>query len=256
MRFIVCKIIVIFPLLFCTALRSDAGQVTQSDMYPLEHTNWVETATLYKFDGTLGNLISVALTMNGEILANAGYENLAGVHNDVTLNAGANLTATFTSNPLLSQYGFDLTITPSNIGTFSNIPAFDSVNNFGGTSGQLFTGLTGSASDTLSTTIGNTFHPVIQALIFAEFTDQDGMAGGLDTIEMEIQASGASIATDVHGNVASLFQTKSAGDYTLTYVYETDGMIGAVPEPMAISLIALAFSGLLMTRVRNDRVRR
>ena len=176
-------------------IRVDAGQIVQSGSYPVDHTNWSGFASLNKFDGTLGSLTAIALTLDGEIVANAGYENLAEVQNDVTLHVAADIAATFPTNPLLSQYGFHLTITPANIGTFSNISVADGATDFGGTSGQMFSGLTGAASDTLSTAIANAFHPVILSLIFAEFTDQDGAAGGLDSIGMQVDASGASVAS-------------------------------------------------------------
>ena len=235
------KLAVLVGMLCASA---DAAQIVQSGSYPLDSTSWQELATLEKFDGTLGTLDSVELILDGEILANAGYENLSGANNDITLRSAANITGTFPSNPFLQQYGFQLNIMPANFGTFWNIPAFDGMNDFDDVSGQMFTGLTGADSDILSTALALTFHPVIRSLIHAEFTDVDGVAGGLETIEMLVEASGASVANDVRGNVASIFQTSATGNFSLVYNYQNSVTIGSTPEPRAIASLMLAVVGL------------
>lgn len=254
MRHQISKLTLCVLIVIGFGLRADGGQIVQSGTYPSDQTNWSEIATLDKFDGTLGSLTSIALTLDGEILANAGYENLAGVQNDVTLNVAADIAATFPTNPMISQYGFHLTITPANIGTFTNIPINDGLTDFGGAAGQMFSGLTGAASDTLTTAIANAFHPIILALIFDEFTDHDGIAGGLDSIEMKVAASGASLASDVHGNVASLFQTTAGGGYSLVYGYDIGATTGVVPEPTTLCLSTFGLIGFILTLRRYRRI--
>ena len=222
---------------------TQAAEVVQLGAYTVQSTNWLDDLSLNKFDGTLGNLESVELTLSGDIDANAGYENLATVNNDVTLNAAADIAGTFPNDPLLAQYGFHLTITPANTGTFWSIPGFDGTNNFSGPSGLMLMGLTGSATDTLSTALVDAFHPVIRTLIHEEFTDPNGVVDGLETIDMRIEASGASMATDVHGNVATLFQTAASGSYSLVYTYSNSTLTGSVPEPSALGLLV---AGLLI----------
>ena len=234
------------------ALPIRAAEVVQSGAYSVQSTNWLDNLSLDKFDGTLGSLESVELTLSGAIHANAGYENLATVNNDVTLNAAADIAGTFHNDPLLAQYGFHLTITPANTGTFWSIPGFDGTNDFSGNSGLILTGLTGTATDTLSTALVDAFHPVIRTLIHEEFTDQNGIQDGLETIDMRIEASGASMATDVHGNVATLFQTSASGGYSLVYTYSNSTLTGAVPEPNAlVLLIAGLFVGGLCRPCRR-----
>ncbi len=254
MRYKISKLSFCVLIAIGFGLRADGGQIVQSGSYPIDNTNWSEIATLDKFDGTLGSLTSIALTLDGQILANAGYENLADVQNDVTLDVAADIVATFPTNPMMSQYGFHLTITPANIGTFTNVPIADGLTDFGGTSGQMFSGLTGAASDTLSTSIANAFHPIILSLIFSEFTDHDGAAGGLDSIEMKVAASGASLASDVHGNVASLFQTSAGGGYSLVYGYDVSTTTGAVPEPTTLCLSAFGLIGVILSLRRYRRI--
>ena len=233
--------------LLAVPARANDGQVVQTGSYPLDTTYWEKTATLNKFDGTLGTLESVELILDGEILANAGYENLSGTHNDISLRSAANIAGTFPNNPFLEQYGFQLTIMPANFGTFWNIPGFDGVNDFNNISGQMLTGLTGQDSETLSTAMAYTFHPVIRLLIHDEFTDSDGPAGGLETINMLIEASGASLANDVRGNVASIFQTSATGSFSLVYNYQNSITTGSTPEPRSIVpfLIGMFFVSFL-----------
>lgn len=215
-----------------------AQQVEQTGAYVLQTTNWSDTVTVNKFDGTLGDLIAVELGLEGEVNASAGYENLAAVPNDITLKAAAEISGSFPSTNI-STLGFQLVIAPNNIGTFWSVPSFDGTNDFGGTSGQMLYGLSGSASDTLMV---ETFHPLVQAVLYAEFTDADGSEGGLDTISMDIEASGASMATDVHGNAASLFRTSAEGSFSLLYRYQSLATTGAVPEPTSLwmGLLGLA----------------
>ena len=229
---------------------AEAGQIVQSGSYPLGTTNWQNLVTLEKFDGTLGTLDSVELNLTGEIVANAGYENLSDVSNDITLRAAADISATIPNNSFLQQYGFQLTITPANLGTFWNVPGFDGLNNFNDASGQMFTDLTGADSRTLSTALALTFHPLIRTLIHEQFTDVDGVAGGLETVDLLVGASGASIANDVRGNVASIFQTSAAGSYSLIYNYQTLGTIGSTPEPRSVVSFILGAFGLIALRRR------
>jgi len=214
-------------------------QITQNGSFSLQSTNWNSTAALDKFDGTVGTLLSVELSLFGNIDANAGYENLAAVSNDIVLESAASIYG----EVLGTSVPFDLTITPNHLGTFNGVPSFDGTPDFSGTSGQLLLGLTGSASDSLSTT---SFHPVVEAIVLPNFIDADGMAGGLDTLMLEIEASGSSYATDFQGNVASMFQTTAAASYELIYTYET-GEVSAVPEPGAL-LLALLGLALLVGR--------
>ena len=214
-------------------------QITQNGSFSLQSTNWNSTAALDKFDGTVGTLLSVELSLFGNIEANAGYENLAAASNDIVLESAASIYG----EVLGTSVPFDLTITPNHLGTFNGVPSFDGTPDFSGTSGQLLLGLTGSASDSLSTT---SFHPVVEAIVLPNFIDADGMAGGLDTLMLEIEASGSSYATDSQGNVASMFQTTAAASYELIYTYET-GEVSAVPEPGAL-LLALLGLALLVGR--------
>jgi hypothetical protein len=209
-------------------------QITQNGSFSLQSTNWNSTAALDKFDGTVGTLLSVELSLFGNINANAGYENLAAVSNDIVLESAASIDG----EVLGTSVPFDLTITPNHLGTFNGVPSYDGTIDFSGTSGQSLLGLTGSASDSLSTT---SFHPVVEAILLPNFTDADGIAGGLGTLTLAVDASGSSQATDSQGNVASMFQTTAAASYELIYTYKA-AEVSAVPEPGALLLGLLGLS--------------
>ena len=217
-------------------------QITQNGSFSVQSTNWNSTAALDKFDGTVGNLLSVELSLFGNIYANAGYENLAVASNDIVLESAASIYGQVhgTSVP------FDITIAPNHVGTFNGVPSFDGTTNFSGTSGQLLMGLTGSDTGSFSTT---SFHPVVEAIVLPNFIDADGMAGGLDTLLFEVDASGSSRTTDSQGNVASMFQTTAAASYELVYTYET-GEVSAVPEP---ATMFIALLGLVLLPRRRRR---
>ncbi len=209
-------------------------QITQNGSFSLQNTNWSSTAALDKFDGTVGTLLSVELSLFGNINANAGYENLAAVSNDIILESAVSIDG----EVLGTSVPFDLSITPNHLDTFNGVPSYDGTIDFSGTSGQSLLGLTGSASDSLSTT---SFHPVVEAILLPNFTDADGIAGGLGTLTLAVDASGSSQATDSQGNVASMFQTTAAASYELIYTYEAAG-VSAVPEPGALLLALLSLS--------------
>ena len=167
-------------------------QITQNGSFSLQSTNWNSTAALDKFDGTVGTLLSVELSLFGNIDADAGYENLAAVSNNIVLESAARISG----EVLGTSVPFDLTITPNHFGTFNGVPSYDGTIDFSGTSGQSLLGLTGSASDSLSST---SFHPVVEAILLPNFIDADGMAGGLDPLTLAVDALGSSQATDSQG---------------------------------------------------------
>ena len=253
MKFCCLRWIVPCAVVLCVSSVGAAGEphstspltgYVQTSEYDLQHTNWSDALTVDKFDGTLGELVSIELALEGSVEASAGYENLAAVPNDITLNAGALISGSFPDTQI-STLGFELVINPKNLGTFWNVPVHDGTLDFGGESGQLLAGLAGSASDVLLVTA---FHPVIQALLMSEFTDADGPEGGLDTLDMVVTASGASMATDAHGNVASFFQTTARGSYSLVYLYDTGSVRLAHPEPVSLAVALLGVLSLALGR--------
>ena len=71
---------------------------------------------------------------------------------------------------------------------------------------------------------------------------------------MKVAASGASLASDVHGNVASLFQTTAGAAYSLVYGYDIGATTGAVPEPATLCLAVFGLIGVMLTLRRSRRI--
>ena len=242
------KIIFIVAVAFIFSLNAGrvcAVEIVQTGNFGVQSTNWSDVAAVDKFDGTLGILQSIEMNVNGSITANAGYENLAAVANNITLDAGAIITGTVD----VMSIGFSLSITPNHLGHFNGVLAHDGATDFGGASGKLFMGLTGSATDVL---YSSAFNPVIEALLLLDFTDANGAVGGLDTLQLAVTASGNSQASDAHGNVASFFQTSAEGDFALKYIYQSSVTGASTPEPLTLSM---ALFGLLIGAAFRPRAR-
>jgi hypothetical protein len=245
------KTIFVVAIAFVFSSHADrvcAVQIVQTGNFGVQSTNWSDVTTVDKFDGTLGILQSVEMDVSGSITANAGYENLAAVANSITLDAGAIITGTVDAMSI----GFSLSIAPNHLGYFNGVPAHDGATDFGGASGELFMGLTGSATDVL---YSSAFNPVIEALLLLDFTDANGPVGGLDTLQLAVTASGNSQASDTHGNVASFFQTSAEGEFALKFVYQSSVAGASAPEPTALMMVlfGLLVGGLFRPRARAQR---
>ena len=245
------KILFIVSVAFVLLLNAGwvcAVEIVQTGNFGIQNTNWTDVATVDKFDGTLGILQSVEMDVSGSITANAGYENLAAVANSITLDAGAIITGTVDAMSI----GFSLSIAPNHLGYFNGVPAHDGATDFGGASGELFMGLSGSATDVL---YSSAFHPVVEALLLLDFTDANGPAGGLDTLQITVDANGNSQASDTHGNVASFFQTSAEGEFALKYIYQSSVVGASTPEPTALMMVlfGLLVGGLFRPRARAQR---
>lgn len=213
---------------------AQALEIVQTGSKAAVTTDWADAFVVDKFDGTLGVLQRVTLEVNGAATTTAGYENLSlESPNDITIDYGADVSGSIT---LSISFGTIAAATASQ--TFLNVPVYDLVTDFGGTSGDTLAALATSGSSVDDT---NFYAAAIRALLLADFTDADGLAGGLDTFILDFAGNGASSATDSAGNVASSFSTIAGGDWTLTYFYN-DGSV-PVPAPlllMGFGLVALA----------------
>lgn len=215
--------------------------LTQSGTKTLTSTGWTDnTNVLNKFDGTIGTLDRVVLTLDAQAFGDAGYENKSASLNDITLSFGANV-----SGSISLSVAFGTTANAVSNTLITGVPAFDGVIDFGGTSGDNLVGLNPTASNNVDTDSG--FIPLIKALLLGDFTDANGIVGGLDTMVLNLSGTGASAATDTQGNVASQFTTAAGTDWALTYYYHDN----AVPVPAPLALLGIG--GLIIGAGRKLR---
>ena len=196
-----------------------------SNIAPLRSTAWSVDALLPQFDGSLGTLDSVTLTLFGHLEGSAKAESINVGARDVTLNLRATLKLV---DPVSASTLVQTTPLVSN--TF-NASSFDGTSDFGGTSGRSYLGLVADSSTMSTFTDGATL---------AMFT-------GTGSVTTKLSAQGASSYLS-SGNIDSQFRTKASGYANVTYAYHTT----AVPEPgtWALMFAGLGMIGLLASRRR------
>jgi hypothetical protein len=198
-----------------------------SDTIVTQNTNFTLSFSIPKFNSGLGTLDSITYTLTGNVLGDAKFENQDGSPATVTMAVQAILTL---KRPDLST--IDIMIPAAN--TSDNVTAFDTVLDYGGTSGKTYTGLSDSHVD------GPTV--LSSGADLALFT-------GAGNILLPFVASGASTGSG-GGNLALVFATQAGGSISVTYTYHND-----VPEPKVYGAIgAVACLGLLgYRRYRTSR---
>ena len=193
-----------------------------SDCICLADTGWSNSVSLPKFDSSLGTLDHIEFTITGTVSGWSGYENLKvdGV-NTITTNLQASLTLQRPNASLL------VVALPAVTNTAPNVPQYDGVTDWAGTSGGTYGSSTSPV--TASKTESNTSYSPSDFTLFT----------GTGNITLPVVAVGISTATDTEGNVASTFVTQAGACASVQYFYE-------VPEPMTMSLLALG--GLAVVR--------
>jgi hypothetical protein len=186
-------------------------------------TNWSSNLSLPKWDPALfpGQVLTgVSFTLNGNVTGNASFESLDGAPATINLNLQSTITLTDPNSNVL------VTVIPvANISAGAS--AFDGVIDFGGTSGNSYIGLSGSASNSGSS--GN----------LALFT-------GSGNILLPVSAAGTSSASGA-GNLITQFSTTAGADASVTYTYT------AVPEPSTIALAGLGLIALVGLARRRSK---
>lgn len=226
-RFVKSAALTAALLLASTA--ANAAVIVQSDLKALTTTNWSQGFSFDKFDATLGTLQSVMLAVNGHLEGTAKAESLDGAPANITLNLQAAVTASIDGG------GLGIFSTVANPLSTSNFAAtaFDGTIDFGGSSGVTLAGLSADGSNSVSSSA---------ASWLSFFTDVDGLVGGLDTLTLNLAGTGQSSGSGA-GNLITQFNTFAAGDWTLTYVYDTLPT-PSVPVPASIALLGLGLIGL------------
>ena len=191
-------------LLLSTPLAAAGNQLQTcgSDTIPLQTTNWSATATVPKFDPSLGVLLQIEFELKGDIQGSAAIESLDAAPSVVTTNYQAGVTLTRPDTSVI------VVTLPRQV-LVDNLTAFDGTIDFAGTSGITHGNL---STNTTSTAISTA--PADLAL----FT---GPAGNPGTIDLTVDAIGTSNANG-SGNIITQFMTQAGAEVRVCYVYGLD----------------------------------
>jgi hypothetical protein len=210
-------------LLFAVGVRADTVQYTSNTIAD-QATNWGPlNLNVSKWDPGLfpgAYLTKVTITYHGGVSGTVRYEN----ENDTPTT----VTGTLTADETLYDPNSVLLLTVSPTASRSDdLPEYDLIEDFAGTSGRTYHGATGSASGTWSSD---------SPLYLALFT-------GSGDITLTTYAKGKSFASG-GGNVVSQFLTDAGAYLTVDYEY--------LPEPGTMALVGLGLAGIGFWRKRRS----
>jgi hypothetical protein len=216
------SILVAAGIVLVMSASASAATISFSDSIPLSTTNWSSSVSVSKFDPSLGTLLGITFELSGHVEGGAKFESLDAAPATVTMDLAADIEL---QRPDLST----LVVSNPLVQTVDNVTAFDTVLDFGGTSGKTYTGL--SADDTESAVSPP---PASDLVLFT----------GLGNISLPVEAEGASTGSGA-GNLILQFNTSASADVKVTYEYEP------IPEPSTLGLLSMGIIGLLAWRWRR-----
>lgn len=180
-------------------------------------TDFTLSGLLDRFDSSLGQLQSIQITHDGSITSEIKVENFSAT-------SGSSISATVGGFLTLVAPGVNdkLTLT-QNAGT-ANLPVFDGVIDFAGTSGTSFGSKTAHSSDTI-TLSGNNLTPYIGAgqVSLQETGTATSNASGGGNLIAQITSSGTATITVVYNYIPS--NALKPGNYTLVETVQPAGFL-------------------------------
>ncbi|MEB3278595.1 MAG: PEP-CTERM sorting domain-containing protein [Lyngbya sp.] len=214
--------------LMATAGVANAAMMTKtySDSFGLATTDIKDALlSVEKFDSSLGILKSVKVTFDGQIVGNAKVENLDAKDQTLTFDLSGNLQL---MGPEVLGTLFD---EKANKADSLDATAFDSVIDFGGTSGGSFTGLTALASGEKT------------------YTDQSILSAFMGNGNIDFLFSAFTEST-VKGaaNIASIINTQGGAMVSVVYEYEK---AQEIPEPSVMLGLGLVASAGWLSRQKK-----
>ncbi len=188
-------------------------------------TNFTTSLTLPKFDTSLGTLTSVAIDFAGAVTSTISFESKDAAPAIITGTASATVTLTRPDN---SQLAVAL---PSNTRSAQET-AYDGITDFAGTSGAVFSNITGFLT--------------APTVTLTSASDLALFSGG-GSILLPVTGAGSSSVSGA-GNVVSQITTQASGSAYVVYTYNTAP--AAVPEPASMALLGAGVAGLGLVRRR------
>ena len=223
--------VVLLAIMSAVSLSVNAATISFTDTVALQNTNWADTLTVDKFDGTLGTLTSIQFTLEATVEGNASFENLDSASATISMDLSSQISL---NRPSGGNLIVDITPVANQTETVS---AYDGTIDFAGTSGNAFLGLSETATDMASSSSVTDL-----ALFTAAFMGE--------TISLDVSALGMSTGSGA-GNLVTQFATQAGAALEITYTF--DANTNPVPEPTTYALFALGLGALGIHRRRKMR---
>jgi len=215
------KLALLFVLAL-SALSLQAGTITQTTDFDLSTVDWTKQFVFNQFDPTLGQLLSVQFILDGKIISDVSVQNLNAESKAYDIFVNGIVTLGGTPTPIVIT-------TPSfNVNTGTLAAKTNPTGTFSGPDAKVWTGLTGTDSD--STT----------------YTSDLGAYIGNGQLSLPVFASSASNANGA-ATLLLLVETKAQASATIIYNYEP------IPEPATYALFGGGLLGLALLRRRAAR---
>ncbi|MCF2147877.1 choice-of-anchor E domain-containing protein [Desmonostoc muscorum LEGE 12446] len=193
---------------------ANAAALSYTSSTNYDFTNIIdESLSVQQFDSSLGTLQGVTIEFAGDILGNAGFENRSPSATQATVHLGSQLSLKLNNQSLLA-------LNPQYTSTYQ-VGNYDSVTDYGGTSGKTLSNLTATQSATQS------------------FTDSQFLQSfiGNGNVDFLFSAIATSLVTG-SGNMRSYIDTYAKAGIKVTYNYEELKSVPEASTTLGIGLVA------------------